>query len=338
VLETAGPTVRTKMTLDQIDLDRYMPPPQAEGAAGTGERAGEGATGGAEDPFAGLRSLDLVGEFKIGSLVVSKARMSNVTAKVVSKKGVLKVEPMAANLYEGKFAGNLVLNASGKTPRLAARQSLTGIQIGPLLKDVAGEDRLVGRGEVHIDASMVGLSEPEIRRSLNGTSRFTFQNGALKGVNIAQLIRENSGRLGLGGDSANTGTPGQTDFSEISASLKMVNGVIRNKDLQAKSPLLRVEGKGEVDLPKDTIDYLLVTELVGSLEGQGGKGRDELSGIPIPVRISGPLTNPKYRPDLEAALSAKAKAQLEEKKEEIREKAEEKVKEKLDGVFKGLFK
>jgi AsmA protein len=339
LLDTQGPTVRTRLTLDQIDLDRYMPPTAADtgaetATATTNEAAASSSAG---DPFAALRALDLVGEFEIGSLVVGKARMSNVTAKVVSRDGVLKVDPMGASLYEGRFDGNLVLNASGKTPRVAAANHLTNIQIGSLLKDVAGEDRLIGRGELHVDASVVGLSEPEIRRSLNGSSSFTFRDGALKGVNIAQIIRENSARLGLGGDQTATGTPGQTDFSEISGSLKMVNGVIKNRDLQGKSPLLRVEGKGEVDLPKDTIDYLLTTELVGTLEGQGGKGRDELSGIPIPVRISGPLAKPSYRPDLEAALSAKAKAQLDEKKQEVRQKAEEKVKQKLDGVLKGLF-
>ena len=347
VLDTSGPVVRTKLKLDQIDIDRYMPPATQGGevagdAGGQAEPQAGTASAPGGDPFAALRPLDFVGEFTIGQLKVSNARMSNVTTKVVSKKGVLKVDPMSANLYEGKFKGRMELNASKKTPRVAAKKSLTGIQVGQLLKDVAGQDRLMGRGELHLDVSAVGMSEAEVRRSLNGTSRFAFTDGALKGVNIAQVIREGSSRLGLGGDKLSTGTPGQTDFSELSGSLKMTNGVIKNNDLTAKSPLLRVEGKGEVDLPKDTIDYLVVTELVGSLEGQGGKSRDELSGIPIPVRVTGPLTDPSYKPDLEAALSAKAKAQLEEKKEEVKQKVQEKIEEKVEGQFgdalKGLFK
>ncbi len=330
VLDTTAPVIRTKMTLDAIDLDRYLPPPASgEQAAEQGKPGSKDTAKAGDDPFAALRTLDLVGEFTIGQLKVSNARMSNVTAKVVSSKGILKVDPMAADLYEGKFKGNMLLNASGKTPRIAAEKHLTGIQVGPLLKDVVGEDRLIGTGELHVDISAVGLTEPEVRRSLNGSSRFAFTNGALKGVNIAQVIRDGSGKLGLGGESLDAGTPGQTDFSELSGSLKIKNGVINNDDLQAKSPLLRIEGKGEVDLPKDTIDYLVVTEIVSSLEGQGGKGRGDLSGIPIPVRVSGPLTNPSYRPDLEAALSAKAKAQLEEKKQEVRKKVEDKVKDKL---------
>jgi len=340
MLDSAGPVVRTRLDLDQIDLDRYMPPAaSADGqAAAPAEQEQSKPAQGQEDPFAALRTLDFVGEFKIGKLKVNNARMSNVTTRVVSSKGVLKVDPMAASLYEGSFKGSAVLDASGKQPKLSAKNQLTDIQVGPLLKDVAGEDRLIGRGELYVDVRMVGLSEAEIRRSLNGTSRFAFKDGALKGVNIAQVIRQGSSKLGLGGDKLDVGTPGQTDFTEISASLTMTNGVIKNDDLQAKSPLLRIAGKGEVDLPKDSIDYLITTELVKSLEGQGGKGRDDLAGIPIPVRVTGPLSKPSYRPDLEAALSAKARAQLEEKKQEVTKKMEEKAKEKLDGVFKGLFK
>ena len=118
----------------------------------------------------------------------------------------------------------------------------------------------------------------------------------------------------------------------------MTDGLVRNRDLAAKSPLLRIDGKGDVDLRKDTIDYLITTELVSSLEGQGGKGRDQLSGVPIPVRVTGSLSNPSYRPDLEAALSAKTKAQLEEKKEEVLKKVEEKTSKELGGALKGLFK
>jgi AsmA protein len=333
LLDPAGPVVRIRLALDEIDLDRYLPPAtegEAEAAAGTAAPA-------AEDPFAALRTLDLQAEFSVGKLKVNNARMSNVTTKVVSRDGVLTMDPMGADLYEGKFGGRVVLNASGKTPKVAARNSLSGIQIGSLLKDVAGQDRLTGKGELEFDINITGLTEPEIRRTLNGTSRFAFTDGALKGVNIAQLIRQGSQALGLGGSGGSTGTPGQTDFTELTGSLQMTNGVIKNQDLRAKSPLLRIEGRGTVDLPQDTIDYLIETVLVRSLEGQGGKGRDELAGINIPVRVTGPLTSPSYRPDLEAALSAKAKAQLEEKTQELQQKAGEKIQEQMGDALKGLF-
>lgn len=339
LLDGKGPVVRTALTLDDIDLDRYAPPAKAssgEQAEGESKQADGKEAGAVEDPFAALRTLDFVGDFKIGKLKVGNARMSNVATKIVSRNGVLKVDPMGADLYQGNFKGSVILDAKEKDPKIAAKKALNGIQIGPLLKDVAGQDRLLGQGDLKLDVKMVGLNEAQIRRSLNGTSRFSFRDGALKGVNIAEVIRKGGAALGLGGD-GETGTPGQTDFSEMSGSVTMTNGVIKNRDLQAKSPLLRIEGKGEVDLPRDTIDYLVITELVGSLQGQGGRNRGELAGIPIPVRVSGPLAEPGFKPDLEAALSAKAKAQLEEKKKEVRKKVEDKVKDKVGGALKGLF-
>jgi AsmA protein len=342
LLDPAGPVVRTRLALDRIDLDRYMPPaqeaPAAAAPAASPADAGAGAPQAAGDPFAALRTLDFVGDFSVGELKVGNARMSGVKAKVVSSKGVLKVDPASADLYQGKYAGSVVLDASGRQPKVAAKQALTGIQIGELLEDLAGEGRLVGRGEVQADVRVTGLSEAEIRRSLNGNARFAFRDGALKGVNIAQIVRDASSRLGLADGGIDTGTPGQTDFTELSGSFDMRDGVIRNDDLAAKSPLLRVEGKGEVDLPQDRIDYLITTHLVGSLAGQGGKGRDELAGVPIPIRVTGSLASPSYRPDLEAALSAKAKAQIEEKKQELQQKAQDKIQEQLGDKLKGLFR
>jgi AsmA protein len=336
LLDFAGPTVRTRLALDEIDLDRYMPP------ATTGEAAAEPSAGAdkpaSDDPFAALRPLDFEGDFEVGKLKVSNLRMNDISTRIVSKKGVLEIDPMGAKLYQGSLDGRVQLDASTKTPKLAARQALVGIQVGPLLQDLAGQDRLQGQGEVKLDLRMVGMSEAEIRRTLNGTSSFAFRDGAVKGVNIAKLIRDASAALGLGGDQLDVGTPGQTDFSEMSGSVKITDGVVRNDDLQAKSPLLRVAGRGEVDLPNNSIDYRLTTELVKSLAGQGGKAADELTGVPIPIRVSGSLNGPSVRPDLEQALSAKAKQQLEEKKQEVLDKVEEKAKGKLDDALKGLFR
>lgn len=329
-----GPVVRATLNLDDIDLDRYLPPPSDQAPAKEGGK--DKAEDAAGNPFAGLRTLDLDATATVGKLKINNLRMSNMKAVIKSKQGVLRIDPAAANLYQGKFSGLVELDARKDTPRIRLKQSLAGIQAGPLLKDLIGQDRLLGTGEVTSDISLVGLTEEQIRRTLNGSARFAFRDGAVKGINLAELIRSAKSALGAG-ESGAIGSEARTDFSELSASAVIKDGVIDNQDLKAKSPLLRVEGKGQVNLPSDSIDYLVTTEIVGSLEGQGGKGADELKGIPIPVRLKGSLTNPKPTVDLQAALSGKAKQQIEEKKEEIKAKAEEKVKEAVGGKLKGLF-
>ena len=333
LLDTTGPTLRTVLKLDRIDLDRYLPPAAAEGEAAPAGDTETGKAGG--DPFAALRTLDLDGRFEVGSLKVNNLRMSAVNARVVSKSGVLKIDPMGASLYEGSLKGAVELNASGETPKVKVRQDLAGIQIAPLLQDLAGEGRLLGSGNVNLDIGLVGLSEAEIRRSLNGKAGFSLRDGAVKGINVAQTIRDAAAALNLADERFDVGTPGQTDFSELSATVDISNGLIRNRDLSAKSPLLRVSGSGDVDLARDSIDYLLTTELVGSLAGQGGKGAGDLAGVPIPIRIRGSLSEPSIRPDVAAAVSDKAKAEVKQK---VQEKLEETIKEKAGGDAEGLLR
>jgi AsmA protein len=120
----------------------------------------------------------------------------------------------------------------------------------------------------------------------------------------------------------------------------VTNGLVKNEDLTLQSPLLRVTGKGKASLPDETIDYLLTTKIVGSLEGQGGKALDELKGVAIPVRIGGTFSKPTYTPDLAAALGDAAK---EKAREKIEEKTKGLLQDKLgdegaDQLLKGLFK
>lgn len=334
VLNPEGPVLRAKMDIDSLNADRYMPPATDQQAQPVDE-PGKGSA----DPFEPLRQLDLEAEAGIAELIVNKLKLQQVKLKVVNKKGVLTAKPMGANLYGGRFAGAAVIDASGKKPKIHAKNDLTEVNIGPLLEDLIGQDRLLGKGEVHLDLRTVGISEQEINRSLTGQASLKFSDGAYKGVNLAKLIRGAGGALGGGGQQA-AGGQARTDFTSLSASATIKNGLITNKDLDAKSPLLRVSGKGTADLGKGNVDYAVTTELVASLQGQGGAAADKLTGVPIGVRIKGPFNDLSYTPDLEGILKAQAKKKLEGKKEEIKAKAAEKLQDKLKGQFKlpGLFR
>jgi len=156
-----GPAIRFALELDQIDLDRYLPPATEQ----TKQKRGESE---AADPLAGLRDLDMSGRFSVGSLKLKNLKMSKVTLKVNANNGVLNVDPATAMLYQGNLMGRVTVDARKPKPRINAVNNLTGIQIAPLLKDLADTNRLSGTGEVHVDLTMVGLSEAEIRQSLGG--------------------------------------------------------------------------------------------------------------------------------------------------------------------------
>ncbi|MGV6827515.1 MAG: AsmA family protein [bacterium] len=331
-----GPTIRADLSLDDIDLDRYLPPGQESAAADPAAAVTAGAASTPADNFAALRSLDLNAKFHIGRLKAFNIFMQDTNITMVSRNGVLRIDPLTSNLYEGKVKGAYKLDVTGDKPQLHLKENLSGVQVGPLLSDFADFDKLLGTGDISADVRMTGLSEQEIRNSLNGDLAFSFKDGAYKGINVAQVIRDAQGMLS--GKTYPADKDPKTDFSELSATAKITNGVVVNKDLKAQSPLLRINGEGKVNLPKDKIDYTLTTKVVGSLEGQGGTVGKELEGVAIPVRLKGDLKNPKPSVDPQALAQALAGSKLDVQKDKVKEKLDKKLKEKgLDNMLKGMF-
>jgi AsmA protein len=336
-----APAITFTAELDQFDLDRYLPPAAEEDAGsknGEKQAAETAAAGSDELPLETLRGLNLNGRLGVGRLHAFNLDSRDIEIQVKARDGVLKISPLGANLYNGSVQADVTLDARKDTPRFSVNETLTGVQAGPLLKDLTGKEQLLGTANVKANLSGTGLSPEKMRQTLNGTAGFEFTDGAVKGVNIAALIR--SARAKIKGEPAPEQTESnQTDFALMKGTATVTSGEVKNDDLLLKSPLLRITGAGNVSLPKETIDYTLTTKFVGSLKGQGGEEMGELRGVSIPVHVGGTFSKPTYAPDLAAALSDAAKAEVEKKVEEEKQKLQKKLGDELsDKLLKDLFK
>ena len=343
----AAPAITFMLALDQIDLDRYLPPASSsEGDAGTGAANGKvppvpGAKGAGnasapseELPLESLRQLDLNGKMTIGQLKAFNLRSRDVEIQIKADDGVLEISPLKAQLYDGAADVDLKLDVRKDTPRVSVKESLTGVQAGPLLKDLTGDDPLLGIATVKADLKGVGNNVDEILKTLKGTAKFSFEDGAINGVNIAAVIRKAQAAL-AGQPAPKQEQPNRTDFALLSGSATVKNGLVKNDDLIMKSPLLRISGAGEVSLPEETIDYTLTTRFVGSLEGQGSEDRDTLKGVSIPVHVTGTFSEPSYTPDLAAVATEAVKAEAGKR---VQKELQKRLgKDISDHLLKGLF-
>ena len=135
-------------------------------------------------------------------------------------------------------------------------------------------------------------------KSLGGTTQIKFVDGAIKGVNLAEIAR--TIQSALSGTAVGAGA--KTDFAELSGSFVIKDGVAANKDLKLLNPFVRLTGAGIVDVGNQTLDYRVEPKAVRSAEGQGGTG--DLGGVGIPFRIKGPWNNLSYAPDLSSVLNS----------------------------------
>lgn len=288
----AAPAVVFALTSDFLDLDKILP----KQAAGTETKAAStsGPAGPEPDviPVDVIRKLNLDGTAKIAKLKVHNLTLTNLDVKILAKNGLLTVDPNNLALYGGTLTAPVTVDCRGEQPLSAARLNLQKVQLGPLLKDLTGKDSYGGGMYLTADLKTSGAKVSAMKRGLNGPMALKVLDGVFPGVDLEALVTTVA-KSGSKSGTVEGKAADRTNFGEITATAQATNGIISNKDLLIKSPNLRAEGEGLVNLPADSIDYLVRAKLMAS-----GTGNDSLLGLLVPVRVKGSLSNPSYSVDL----------------------------------------
>jgi AsmA protein len=331
--EFSKPNLKFDLDLDQINLDRYMPPkseqPSQEKTVEPAEPAKK------KTDYAPLRRLILDGALKIAKLTVNKAKIEDAVLQIKAKDGLFSLDPMKLKMYQGNAAGNAVLNVAKDTPLSNINLRLNNIQVGPLLRDVMEKDFLEGATNADINLAMAGDDPENIKKTLNGKGELQFTDGAIVGIDLSAMARNVGAAFGL----AKKGEKRpRTDFTELMVPFTIKNGVVNTPQSSVKSPFIRITAVGSADLVKETLDFRVDPQAVATIKGQGDEAKR--SGIMVPILVSGTFSEPKFRPDLSAAAKQRIEKEIFESKEvkKILEKDELKpLEQKAKGVLKGIL-
>lgn len=305
--------MRFQLDIGAINLDRYLSPGQQKAAedaplASPGEAV---AAGGSLIPVETLRGLNLNGTVRAESLTMAGVTATDIEVTVKAADGQVRIHPLQADFYQGRYSGDVRIDATGERPRLSMDEHLQGVQAGPLLQDAAGRAWMTGLGDMKL-TSTADLSSPEAaKRSLSGQFEFDFSNGAIFGINIAQRIRQAVSLLQGGAMDLERGEA-RTDFSSFTVKADMDSGVIRANTVRLVSPLLEISGGGTIDLSRDQVDLTFTPVLSEAMADQAGESLRQLTGKPIPLKFSGSLLEPKISLDVASALRGRVEDQVRE--------------------------
>ena len=321
-------------SIDKINLDRYLGAAEKKPVAKAPDKSPSKKDEDTPVDLSALKGVNAKGRLQVGALEVRGLKLAEVNAQVNAANGRVAVAPHSAKLYEGSIAGELAVDANRN--QVTLKEQLQNVSIGPILRDFAGQDRLEGRGNVGMDVTTAGATVNAMKRALNGTAKVQLRDGAVKGINIGEILRKARSALGGSREQAAAGEDAgkkQTDFTEMSASFTIKNGIAHNEDLDAKAPAFRLAGAGDINIPGSTLDYLVKASIVTTSQGQGGKERDDLAGLTIPVKLTGSFDDPKYQVDTRALAGQAAKSQVGEKVREQTDRIEQRIGDKLKGLL-----
>lgn len=341
--EFGKPNLAFNLALDTIDLDRYLPVPAQTKDAGA--PAAKPAAEKKKTDYGPLRKLVLDGKMTADKVKAKGALVENITVHIKARDGLISVDPMGMDLYQGNATAVVGLDVRKTEPQTSLSLNAEGIQVGPLLKDALQKDLIEGMLRADLNLSVTGESPDRIKQTLNGKGGLVFNDGAIIGIDLAGMVRNVKAKLGA---AVPTGEKPRTDFAELNIPFTAVNGLVNTNVTRMQSPLIRLEASGDVNLAKDLLDMRVDPKFVATLKGQGDT--EDRSGLMVPLLVTGTFASPRIRPDLKGMVGlgekgldpdtlkkqvlgsgspADVKKELETKKEEI--------KDQVKGLIPGLL-
>ena len=320
------PDLALDLKLDQIDLDRYLPPPSDSESKKAQQPAPEKDQAQPQKiNYTPLRKLVLDGNFKINRLKVKNIKTENVNLKLTAQNGLLSVDPFSMSLYEGQSKIVAKVNVQRQNPKTNLQLAMQGIQAGSFIKDYMGKDIIEGALKSNAALNLVGDTSDQIRKTISGDGSFSFNNGAIKGVDLAAMMHNAAKAFKLKEKGSQAA---KTAFTELSVPFTLKTGLFATQNTHLKSPVLHVKAQGKANLVTETLDFKVNPKFVNPLEGQK-------NGIVVPLLVTGTFDKPKFRPDLEAAVKQNFGKVIDKETKKLKKDVEKEIQKEINKRLPG---
>lgn len=208
-----------------------------------------------------LRTFDLQGVVRCGTLWLHKLLFTDVRLPIRLDKGSLECTPIRGTLYGGSSRSSL-RGEIGDAVKLVIDTDVSGVDMLRLTEGQGLRTVMTGRGSLNTRLRGTLRSLADIPAALDGAWNLGIRDGFLQS-------RTPQGRF----------TGSRTIFSFARASGTLEKGILRSGDVRLEGPNLRVAGAGWVNLVARTLDLTL---------------RVTMYKIPeFPIRFYGSLAAPK---------------------------------------------
>ena len=184
---------------------------------------------------------------------------------------------------------------------LSARIKLVDQPVDQLLEEmIIGDGKLKGRLNMDANIAFRGQDEKAILSSLSGSVTVSIEKGLIKNslifikvldfLSLQNIFKKRPPDLREEG----------LYFEEITGEASIKNGIIRSEDFKMKSPVFNAVAYGIVDLPQKKVDFVLLTQPLGTLDtlvsnipilGYIITGKNK-SILAYPFKIQGPISKP----------------------------------------------
>jgi AsmA protein len=311
-LDREQPALRFELTLDAIDLDRYVPPEEpAAGGPATDPGGDGGAAGTPVLPIFAFGDRDVEGRLLIGRLQTAGLALTDVTIGLAARNGQTRIQPFTAALLGGRYEGDLRIDERGDQPVIRFDEKLESVAFAELAGALVDFGELSGTASGRLQGTGTGRSLDAVLETLDGALSLRLDEGALEGIDLWYELR--SAVALVRGEPGPEVNQGRTVFTRLAMDADIAGGVMGTDNLTARLPFLTLDGAGVVDLRQLGLDFDLLAEVLETPEVSEDPLGAELAGISVPLKLTGPVTEPEVAVDLENLLRGEVTRRLLDK-------------------------
>lgn len=320
-LEGERPQLQATLATPTLNLNPYL---QASAAPSKGEAAEEPPPKGwstEEIDFSPLKLINADLRLSAAKITARNYDLGSGAITAALTDGRLTAQVAELNAYGGQINGTLVVDSGNEDPDVSTNFSAHGVALLRLLTDMAGFSYIDGNGDIVGKLQASGRSPADLIANLSGKLTLTAANGAIKGMDVAGLVKTLRGER-LEGWATTDGNV--TKFDRLKAEFHVDHGIAENKDFLLEGPAFEISGAGRVDLPAQSLDYHVSAGLIPQ---PGNAANPPPAVVALPLIVRGEWGKPDIYLD-PVKLNSVAPQVIE---------AIEKVKDAVDKGKLGLF-
>jgi AsmA protein len=252
------------------------------------------------------------GTVTVGSIQYDDLLLNNVHTNVVLDHGLIRMNPVTADVYGGKENGAITIDMRPAQPVYTVNLKTDKVDANKLVSSVSDvKQTLYGLLASNVNASFSSSSASSIARSLNGNMSINLTNGKLMNLDLLHEL-STVGKF-MGGNFG--ASKNFTDLFQLTGNFDVKNGVAQTNNLKAVIDGGTMAAAGLVNLADQSLNLHVTAVLNKALSQQvggtqvGGFMNTALANnqgeLVLPVIITGTFQHPQVAPDVQQLAKMK---------------------------------
>ena len=280
------PRIEGTLAFDRLVLDPYL---------GNGPASPPGAPPAIQgSPFdqSLLRYFDADLRISAAEIDAGAAKLGRGGFTITAKQGAVTSELGELELCGGSAEGRLSVDLARATTPLNLVVNLAGVSLDSCLQPLGFAAPFKGTGGLKAELSTEGSDVAELTRNLTGTIKVDARDGAVP-VDFARLLATTAPL-----DDDGWSRDAASSFDQLNADCSLSAGHIWCQTLSMQTPGGRFSGAGDVDLPKQTLDWSLSVGSRNSAVNSAQQTEEDTPKVSIRGSLSQPMIRRADRPTL----------------------------------------